>query len=175
MKNTFAVTIAVAVVVGAAAFYGGMLYGRSGSPSRLAQGDLSAPGGSASGGQNLRNLTPEQRQQRFQQMGISGGGPGGQRNGGGGFASGEIIAQDDKSITIKLRDGGSKIIILAGTTEIGKFTTGVVTDLKTGETVTVNGQANADGSITAQSIQLRPPMPQPSVSPQASPTPKGSE
>lgn len=163
MKNSFVVTITVAVVVGAAAFYGGMLYGRGGSPS-----------GTAADFQNLRNLTPEQRQARFQQMGIPGGGSAGQRNGGNGFASGEIIAQDDKSITIKLRDGGSKIIILGGKTEIGKFTTGTLADLKIGETVTVNGEANDDGSLTAQSIQLRPPMPEPNGSPQPSPTPKSN-
>jgi len=68
--------------------------------------------------------------------------------------SGEIISMDDKSITIKLTDGGSKIIFLSDTTSIGKMTEGTIADLEVGKKITTSGTANNDGSITAKSIQI---------------------
>lgn len=133
--------IIVVIVVGVGAFYGGMKYGQS--------------KGSQSAG-SFVNLTPEQRQARLQQFGAGGVGAqrGTQTNGG--FASGEIISKDDKSITVKLQDGGSKIIFFSDTTEIVKLASGTLGDLEVGKTVSVNGKANQDGSVTAQSIQIRP-------------------
>lgn len=87
----------------------------------------------------------------------------GQRQGGrngnttaGTFANGEVISKDDQSITIKLQDGGSKIVYFSGSTTIGKTTTGSATDLKTGEQVMATGSSNSDGSVAAQNIQIRP-------------------
>jgi len=70
--------------------------------------------------------------------------------------SGEIISADDKSITVKLQDRSSKIVLLSGTTTINKAEQATKNDLKTGEKVAVFGQENSDGSVTAQSIQLNP-------------------
>ena len=72
--------------------------------------------------------------------------------------NGEIINVDDKSITVKLRDGSSKIVILSGKTSINKSAQASKSDLKTGEKVAVFGTENSDGSVTAQNVQLNPMM-----------------
>jgi len=118
---------------------------------------FSAGGGSAFGGQNLQNLSPEERQQRLQELGGNVGGARLRQGfGGQGLATGEIISKDDKSVTVKLRDGGSKIVFLSGSIEVTKSVSGTLVDLEVGKNISVNGTANSDGSITAQSIQLRP-------------------
>jgi len=143
MKKILPIIIIV-IIVAAGAFFAGMKYGQS-KGSSLSRGNF----------QDFANMSPEEREQRMQQMGANVGGiRGGNR--GNGFASGEILSKDDKSITVKLPDGGSKIIFFSDTTEVGKFVDGTPTDLEVGKTVMVNGTTNQDGSITAQSIQLRP-------------------
>lgn len=145
VKKIIPLIIIVAVVVGGGAFFAGMKYGQSKAPRGFSQADL----------QGMRDLSPAERQQRLQQMG---GGSGRMAGGqiGSGSANGEIIAKDEKSITVKLRDGGSKIVFFASSTEVGKFMDGTSNDLEIGKTVVVNGTAGQDGSIIAKSIQLRP-------------------
>ena len=67
---------------------------------------------------------------------------------------GEITSQDDTSLTVKLPDGSSKIVILSQTTAINKQAAGSIGELKIGENIMVVGSSNADGSVTAQNIQL---------------------
>lgn len=69
---------------------------------------------------------------------------------------GEIISQDDKSITVKAADGSTKIIVLSDTTIYSKTATGTKDDLKVGTQVGVFGTENSDGSMTAQNVQLNP-------------------
>jgi hypothetical protein len=143
----------IAIIVGGGSFYGGMKYDQKNN-----SGKISTAG--------LQNMTAEQRQQSFQQFRGSGNNQGvrrngtvGQSGGGGAFLNGEIISKDDKSVTIKLRDGGSKIVFLSDSTSIGKTTDGTAADLEAGKQVTINGKDNSDGSVTAQSIQVRPNLP----------------
>jgi len=136
MNKLILIIAAVAVVVGGGSFYAGMKYDQS--------------------------KTIADRQARMQQFGA--GGNGGQRvarggggmPGAGGFTAGEIIAKDAASVTIKLRDGGSKIIFLSDQTPVLKSATGTSDDLTVGSNVTVSGKPNQDGSISAESIQIRP-------------------
>jgi len=145
MKKIVPVVIVAVVIVGCATFFCGMKYATG-----KGQGKLS----NKNGAQNFANLSAEERQQRFgQNSGRMGGGQAGN------MVSGEILSKDDKSITVKLRDGGSKIIFFSDSTEISKFDKGAATDLETGKTVVVSGQTNQDGSVTAKTIQLRPEMP----------------
>lgn len=71
---------------------------------------------------------------------------------------GEIISKDDKSITVKLQDGSSKIVFVSEKTIINKAAEGSKDDLKTKEQALIFGNENPDGSITAQSIQLGSPL-----------------
>jgi len=69
---------------------------------------------------------------------------------------GDIISADEKTITVKMADGSTKIVILSETTTYNKTSDASKADLKVGEKVGVFGTENADGSVTAQNIQLNP-------------------
>ncbi len=106
------------------------------------------------GGNNVRASISS----RGQAFGQNSGGIRGGRNGGG-FTTGQIIAKDDKSITVSVMGGGSKIIFLDTNTKISKQTDGTITDLALGTQVSVTGVSNTDGSINAQTVQIRPATP----------------
>jgi hypothetical protein len=130
-KKNVIIMIIVAVVFAGGGFFGGYKYAQAKKPAASA----------ASRGAGFRTGT------------FAGRGTGAAA---GGFVTGQIIAQDSTSITVKSSDGSSKIIFLAGSTTIGKMTAGSVSDLTNGENVVVTGTANSDGSVTAQNIQIRP-------------------
>lgn len=140
MKKILLSVIATAVIVGGGAFFGGMQYAKSQTPD---MGDLASRFG---------NFDPSQLPN------MPGGGGGFNRGGaaGGGFASGEILSIDEESITIKLPDGGSRLVFFSDSSEITKSAEGSVADLATGTSITVMGTSNDDGSVTATSIQIRP-------------------
>ncbi len=69
---------------------------------------------------------------------------------------GQIINADDKSITVKLQDGSTKIVLIPSSAAILKTDSASISDLKKDETVVVFGTENSDGSITAQNVQLNP-------------------
>lgn len=76
------------------------------------------------------------------------------RNGFGGGASGTIGSVSADQMTITTQAGGSRIVLLTPTTTVTQVTaaTKAVTDLTSGETVTVVGTANPDGSVTATRV-----------------------
>jgi len=147
-KSGIIVAVIIALIaVGGGSFYAGFQVGKGQSPSVNFQ-----PG-------DFANMSATDRQAVFGQNGQMAG-PGGNgltsRATNGGFITGEIIAQDDTSITIKLLDGGSRIVFLADSAQVMKSSEGSRADLTVGQSVTVNGTANDDGSLTAAMVQLRP-------------------
>ncbi len=68
--------------------------------------------------------------------------------------SGEVISLGENTITIKLDNGSNKIVLFSPKTDINKPASASASELKTGEKVTVMGQENSNGSLTAQSIRL---------------------
>jgi hypothetical protein len=130
MQKNISIIILV-IVVGAVSFYGGTKYQAAQTPVR----------GQFAQGQTARNGAP---------------GVNNRIRMNGGQTIGDIISRDDKSITVKLTDGSSKIILLSTTATVGKLDTIPATDLKVGDKVGVFGTTNTDGSITAQNIQLNP-------------------
>lgn len=134
MKGNFIITIIICLVIGGAAgFFGGVQYQKS------QRGSFAGAG-----------------------RGGFGGGQFGQRSGAGNASfrpvAGEIIGKDANSITVKLQDGSSKIVLVSDKTAINKAATATADDLKTGEQVAAFGTQNSDGSMTAQTIQLNPQM-----------------
>lgn len=155
LKKILPIIILVVVVVGAGSFYGGMVYGKGVN--------------SGFGGRNLNS------QQFTASMAGAGQRAGSAMAGraGGGFISGQVISQDSQSITVSVpaqqnpsggqntagQTGGSKIVFLSSSTQIIKTVEGSTNDISVGSNLTITGTANSDGSITAQSIQIRPNIP----------------
>ena len=129
MKNAKIITIVLIIVALGGGFFAGMKYQQSQSPA--------GRGGNFQGGRS---------------------GTFGQRGAGQAFrpVNGDIISMDDKSITVKLQDGSSKIVLLSDITTFSKSTNGSKSDLKKGEKVAVFGTENSDGSVTARNVQLNP-------------------
>ncbi len=121
------------IVIIALSFYGGVAYQTSKIP---AGGQFGQAGQGGFGG--------------------AGGRTGGARGGaGGGMVSGSVLSINGNTMTVDMRAGGSKVVILPGSASILKSTTGTTTDLVAGENVIVNGTTNTDGSVTATMVQIR--------------------
>lgn len=138
-KNVLLVVLG-AILIGGAGFYGGMSYQRTKLAKLGPMGNFPGrPGDQMMRGDGAKVPTA---------MG----------NRGAGFRPivGEILSKDDKSITVKLTDGSSKIVLLAQTTNINKAEKVEASALAVGESVRVFGTTNQDGSVTAQDVQLNP-------------------
>ena len=136
MKPLYVVIIAL--VVAGAAFFGGMKFQQSKSSGntqfrQFQRGPNGQNGPSRQGGGNVQG-----------------------RFGGGRPVMGEIISKDDNSITVKMQDSSTKIVILSNSTSINMASEGTKSDLTEGTKVGVFGNENPDGSVTAQNVQINP-------------------
>jgi hypothetical protein len=131
MKNNMALIVLIVILVAGGAFYGGMQYQKN----QRGAGGFNRQFGAAAGGSGVFGV----------------------RNGGVNRpVYGDIIQSDANSITVKMQDGSTRIILVSSTTSINKAAEATSADLKVGEKVSVFGAANNDGSMTAQNIQLNP-------------------
>lgn len=140
--------IIAALVVSGGAFYGGYSYAKAfvkkdtvGTMMQFRQGMGAGAGAGAAAGFGAR-----------QGSGARALGAGGM----GGFVNGEVASKTDSGFTVKLRDGGSKVVVVASSTTIGKMTSGSMEDIAAGTAVVVTGASNSDGSVTATMVQIRP-------------------
>lgn len=131
MKNSPLLVATLVIIVGVGGFFAGMKYQENQKPVGF---DFQA----------MR----EMRQSGSMPTALQG------QRGGPGMIRGEIISQDEESITVELPDRSSKIILISENTEINKATEATTGDLTTGEQVMVFGQTNSDGSVSASQIQL---------------------
>jgi len=134
MKSTnILLAVLILILVGGGAFFAGTKYQQGKTPQVGARGQFgNGQGGAANNRQGA-----------------------GMR---GGAVVGEIQSLDSNTLTVKTQDGGSKIVILSDLTKINKAAEATKSDLTTGQTVSIFGTVNADGSVTAQNIQLNPIM-----------------
>lgn len=88
--------------------------------------------------------------------GASGRPRGGGAGGFGGGASGTVGSVGADQMTITTAGGGQRIVLLTPTTTVTQVTsaTKAVADIAAGQTVTVVGTANPDGSVTATRIVI---------------------
>lgn len=123
----------ITIGVGAICFFGGMKYQESVLQTvrqiGYGSGGMRTVGTRISGQQNRMGIRP---------------------------INGEILSADEDSVTVKTLDGGSRIVLYTEKTTINKASVGEKSDIKSGEKVMIIGTENADGSMTAQSIQLNP-------------------
>lgn len=68
--------------------------------------------------------------------------------------AGQILSSDVSSVTVKMPDGSSKIVILSGSTQITEATSAGKEALQSGKNILVFGNQNSDGSVTATNIQI---------------------
>ncbi|HEY5220810.1 MAG TPA: hypothetical protein VIJ29_01500 [Candidatus Paceibacterota bacterium] len=74
----------------------------------------------------------------------------------GGLAVGQITTIGSSSITVQLANGNSEVVFYSSSTPVSVPTTVSVNTFKVGTNVMVAGTTNSDGSVTAQTIQVRP-------------------
>lgn len=75
---------------------------------------------------------------------------------GGGLVTGQISTIDSSSITLQLANGNSEVVFYSTSTPVSEPTMVPANTLRVGSTIMVTGTSNSDGSLTAESIQVRP-------------------
>lgn len=137
IKKEYIIFTIVLIVAIAGSFYGGMKYQEVATNSRFAQMRGQMQGGQMPGQSGQKQGINTNRQR-------------------GGLIGGEVLSIDDKNIVLKDRSGGSKIVFFSGSTQYLKSTSGTISDVLVGSNITVTGDQNSDGSVTAKMVQITP-------------------
>ena len=137
-KNKIISFVVIVILVAGIGFFSGMKYGQSKNTAPAGQGNFSQRAGGQFGSSTRSG------------RGIFGG-----------SISGQILSADANTLTITDQTGGSRIVFLSASTTVSRMTLGTVKDLTVGTDVSVSGATNADNSINAQMIQIRPAGPNP--------------
>jgi hypothetical protein len=134
MKNkNLIIMILLLVIVGGSSFFAGMKY----QQNKLKSAANQFAGGRIFGsGQQGPNQNETRNGNNFRPV------------------AGEILSMDSKTVTVKMADGSSKIVVLSDKTVYNKTQTGSLNDLKVGDNISVFGTTNTDGSVTAQNVQI---------------------
>lgn len=83
------------------------------------------------------------------------GGAGGAGGAALGLVAGQIVSVSNGVITVSLANGNSENVYFSSSTPIIEPQPAPASALKPGTTVMIGGTTNSDGSVTAQTIQLR--------------------
>ena len=135
MKNNTIIIILLCIIFCAGGFIAGMKYQQSKAPSfgQFAGrfGGTGGQGRNGSGGTNRQGMRP---------------------------VNGTILSADANSITVKLNDGSSLIVLINSKTTIGKAAEATAADLAVGTRVSAFVTQNQDGSMTATNVSINPIM-----------------
>ena len=157
-KQTHIISMAILIVaVAIGSFFGGIKYQQNKTFSNFRQQMVDGNNLPQGVGRNAQNI--DLAKNRGQTAGFH-------------QTIGEIISIDDKTITVKLATGGSKIVLISDTTKINQSVTATKTDLTVGTKIMVNGETNTDGSITSRNIEINPDFTTLTVTPTTTPTVK---
>jgi hypothetical protein len=73
----------------------------------------------------------------------------------GGLAMGQVLSIDSQSITLQLANGNSENVFYSSSTPVIIPQPASISSITPGTNVIITGTANSDGSLTAESIQVR--------------------
>ncbi len=138
MKTTLIITIIVAVIVavgaGVGGFFGGKAY-ESSHANSVRNNFLRARGIETNGANGTNGAT---------------------RGAFGGGTFGQIKSLNGNTLVVTTAQNTDVTVTLSNTTRIEKTTTGTTADLQTGDQVTVAGQRDSNGNITAVQVTILP-------------------
>lgn len=140
MKKNQYILILAALLIGGVSFFAGTRY----QLSKGSNSPMSANGGGNFQGQQTGSKNTQQGNAKIGQNAPQGGS----------MVSGEITSKDGQSLTVKMADGSTKIVLVAQSTSYKKSTDAAAADLTVGENVTVVGTSNTDGSVTAKTVTV---------------------
>lgn len=135
MNKTILTAVIVAVVAGGAGFAAGRLIGTRGQPPF---GDRQFGAGAERFGQSTGPGTEQREFRQGMQQAV-----------------GEVLSLDATGFTLTLPGGGSRIVLVPATAAVTTAASASLQDIVVGSQVSVTGITNDDGSITANSLQLR--------------------